>query len=391
MRVLFVSSLALFKGARFGGSKRLYYLARQLEGLVDLHVICFDGSRELPAGEAFPREFRKYLYLPTPPSPKGLSRFAFLPGIPDVLSRNKAALEAFLGGAEFDVLLLAYPIALSILDADPPVKARRVVYMEDDLLLENYRKSAVAAKSLPGRIMGRIRYRQGRAFFSRQMAKVGLFVCISRAESELVRELFPGLGTGILGYGIPLEEYPLMPPPGDRRVLGFIGNYDHAPNRDALEWLIGELLPVMRGRDPGIRLVVAGRNLPAGLKARCIPDAGITLYEDVASLGDFYRDIGIFINPIRQGRGMRTKLVEAAAFGRPILTTALGAEGLENLRMDLCEAAEGFSSSHRALAGADAYGRAVAHNREAVEREYSLETVGRKLAGFLADAPKAGA
>ena len=104
-------------------------------------------------------------------------------------------------------------------------------------------------------------------------------------------------------------------------------------------------------------------------------------------LTQFYRSIGIFINPVRQGRGLRTKVVEAAAFGRPILSTALGAEGLEELQLRLCETKEQFLEALRTLVGNEEYHRVAEHNREAVVRSFSSAKLGETLMDILAAAP----
>jgi glycosyltransferase involved in cell wall biosynthesis len=382
MKVLFVSSLALFADTRFGGAKRLHYLAKELDERVDLHVICFDGSREWPKGEPFPKSFRNQLYVPMPPVTGGLSRLKFLPGVSEVLLGSKAAIESFMGSGPFDAVVMAYPIALAFMDAEWAVAFGRRIYLEDDLYLGRYGKDTQGPWMR--RLSGQLRFRQSLSFFTRHAARLACFVCISKEEETLVRGYFPGLETRILKYGLPTAEYPPLGEPADPQVLGFIGNYGHTPNLDALRWLLEDIFPRMRAKDPGARLVVAGRLFPAELKALCVPDAGVTLLEGIDDLREFYSAIGIFINPVREGRGLRTKLVEAAAFGRPILSTRLGAEGLESLRISVCETGEEFAAARLAMSG-DVYREAVSHNRAAVEREFSLEAVGGQLAGILAE------
>jgi len=87
------------------------------------------------------------------------------------------------------------------------------------------------------------------------------------------------------------------------------------------------------------------------VKARLCAQPGHPRVGDVEDLTQFYGSIGIFINPLRQGRGLRTKVVEAAAFGRRFLSTAFGAEGLEELQLRLCETRSNSWKPFKALVG----------------------------------------
>jgi glycosyltransferase involved in cell wall biosynthesis len=384
MKVLFVSSLALFEETRFGGAKRLHYLAKELERNTDLGIICFDGSREWPGQRPFPQSFRRQLFLPMPPLPRGPARLAFLPGIAGVIDRHARDISAFLGEGGFDAVVLAFPIALAFLDRDWKVPLGKRIYIEDDLILERYRIGG-GEGGLVRRLLHRMRYRQCQGFFSRHTPRLDRFVCISSEEEAVVRRHFPGVATCILKYGLPLEEYPLLPPPPDPRVLGFIGNFGHTPNLDALRWILEDLFPRLRASNRALRLIVAGKRFPPELKPLCDSARGITLLGDVGDLKEFYSGIGIFFNAIRQGRGLRTKVVEAAAFGRPILSTRLGAEGLGALEIRPCETAEEFLEAGRDLEDEAAYRGTVARNRAAVEREFSVHSVGRQMIGFLGE------
>jgi glycosyltransferase involved in cell wall biosynthesis len=387
MRILFISSHALFKGTRFGGTKRLYYLARELDRRTDMHLLCLDGCRELPARGCVPREFRKQLFLPLDTARAWWRKAAFLPGVAEVIARRRPSIEAFLGEGAFDATLMAYPHSLCFLEWGWTSRMGKLVYMEDDLIVESYRRDAAGGKTGLLRLARLLRYKQALAFFRRELAKVDTFVCISNEEEKVTRDLYPGLPTVVLKYGLPLEEYPYLPAPEERTVLGFIGNYRHPPNLDAVSWLVEELFPFLYEGLPDARLLLGGRDVPEDIKAKCARNSAIRLWEDVEDLAQFYGSIGIFINPVRQGRGLRTKVVEAAAFGRPILSTALGAEGLEDLQLRLCETKEQFLEALRTLVGNEEYHRAAEHNRQAIVRGFSAAKVGETLTEILAAAP----
>lgn len=388
MRILFVSSFALFPGTRFGGAKRLYYLARELAKRHELHVLCLDGCREWPAGAQAPGDFPRSLYLRLHDrDPKTALRRALSPpvDIGEEMRLQRPALEGFLGQARFDAALFAFPLSLSLLGEGWDDRLGKRVYLEDDLLLETYRQgyAAGAPGGWPARLKQRWRHGQALGYFRRKLASASAFVCISKEESEIVRGLFPGLPAPVLKYGLPLEEFPVLPPPAHAGALGFIGNYRHAPNLDAALWMARDLFPALRRRFPDLRLVLAGSGMPPELRQACAAQSGIQAREEVPAVIDFYRDIALFVNPIRTGRGLRTKVVEAAAFGRPVLSTPLGAEGLEELDIPLWEDAVGLEAVVAALQDPEKTRPLSAANRRAVEARFSAGSLAEALAGWL--------
>lgn len=382
MRILFVSSQALFAGTRFGGAKRLYYLAKALEGNAEVTLLCLDGCRELVPGALPPPGFARQLMLPLDPRPRMAGRAELLPGVRGVLAENRQAILSLIGTGRYDALLMAYPLALRFADFDWPCSFGRTVFMDDDLLIEQYRKRS-AAGPLPARLAGWIRYRQFRAFYRARLDKTDAFVGISRQEADIVGAVAPGPARHVLGYGIPLGEYPFLGDPAGRAVLGFIGNYAHTPNQDAARWLVSELFPHFAAHVPGARLILAGRNLPPDIADRIVPGGPIEAVGEVEDLAGFFRSIGIFINPVREGRGLRTKVVEAAAFGRPILSTRLGAEGLERLSLGLGDTPEALLRAYRERLDAGFHARESRLNREAVEAGFSIAAAGETLRAIL--------
>lgn len=383
MKILFISSMALFKNTRFGGSKRLYYFAREMERNTRLHLLCLDGSREL-MHQSSPTEFRNRLFLPMVPSKSFWRRIFFLPDAEETIALHQASIKAFLGNEHFDATLLAFPFSLCFLDHEWKRQMGKIIYLEDDLLLEYYRRDLSRKMLGIKKLVKFFRYQQALLFFRQRMKQVETFVCISEQEEKIVRLQFPDLPTRIFKYGIPLENYPLLEEPREKNVLGFIGNYQHLPNLDAVDWLVRELFPFLLQNEPAARLMLAGKNFPADLKKFCGPSFRIQVLDTVDNVEDFYRDIGIFVNPLREGRGLRTKLVEAAAFGRPILSTELGAEGLNEFQMGLFASKEQFLSAFRTLVKNPEYSDVSRHNRNEVEAGFSLSKLGGDLTRLLA-------
>jgi glycosyltransferase involved in cell wall biosynthesis len=385
-KILFVSSQALFRGTRFGGAKRLYYLAKELESRAELHVICLDGCQEIPRPADFPKEFRQVLFLPQKRS-RWWARWPFLSDSREAFRAHRTQIALFVEGVDFDAVLMAFPGALHFRRLGLGSPGARAVYLEDDLILEQSKVQIREARNPGIKFLKKLRQRQGVNFFRSALRGVSKFICISPQEAEIVRQRWPEIPTTILGYGIPMEKYPRLAFLDHGPVLGFIGNYRHLPNLDAAHWLIETLFPDVQARIPGVRLVLCGAGFPDGLRLRCAAHSAITVLDEVDDLAEFYGTITVFVNALRQGRGLRTKVVESAAYGRPVLSTPLGAEGLEDFDLGLFTTGSELADRLVELENREKYARAAGTNRLKVEERFSMHEAGNVLMSALVPAP----
>jgi glycosyltransferase involved in cell wall biosynthesis len=132
----------------------------------------------------------------------------------------------------------------------------------------------------------------------------------------------------------------------DRDGLLFVGSFNHPPNRDAVEWLTAEILPIVRKSLPEIPMFIVGSN-PTEEISRLDGD-GIHVLGWVPDLRHLYRRTRLFVAPLRYGAGIRGKIGESAAFGLPVVSTTIGAEGLNLTSGEsivLADTAEDFAAA----------------------------------------------
>ena len=109
-------------------------------------------------------------------------------------------------------------------------------------------------------------------------------------------------------------------------VALFVGTAWYPPNREAILWLANQIWPHVRREVPKARLIVVGEKTDElGISA---PELGIEALGFVANLAPLYAEAMLAVCPVRRGSGTRIKIIEAAFNRRPVVSTALGAEGL---------------------------------------------------------------
>lgn len=159
-----------------------------------------------------------------------------------------------------------------------------------------------------------------------------VWVC-SEPDRARVRHIFATeKPVDVVPNGVPrFHEAPagLPPPAGKDRgwpVLLFVGHLGYKPNIVAAERLAKIILPLVRRTFPAARLVIAGRQPdPAVQDLAVLPD--VELVPDPEDLSRLYASSHISVVPLSAGGGTRIKILEAMAWGLPVIATAVAAEG----------------------------------------------------------------
>ena len=177
-------------------------------------------------------------------------------------------------------------------------------------------------------------------------------------------------------------------PREQRRDLLFVGGFSHTPNVDAVLYFCGEIFPVIQTRLPDLKVHIVG-NAPS---AEIIALASNNIIVDgyVPNLAPYLESALISIAPLRYGAGMKGKIAEAMAYGIPVVTTTIGAEGM-NLRdgVDalIAETAVSFADSVIRLHQDPLLWESLSRNgRIRVEREWSPNAVDARLVSLLESA-----
>lgn len=151
------------------------------------------------------------------------------------------------------------------------------------------------------------------------------FVCSRTDEAHLRSLRFPAqVETVPNAVAIPAE----LPAMAAVPTVLYLGSYHHPPNILAAERLIGRIWPRIRARLPQARLLIAGADSER-LPSRRTGAAGVEFVGFVDDLAGLYARTRVVCAPITTGSGTRLKLLEAAAHGRAMVSTRIGAEGLD--------------------------------------------------------------
>jgi glycosyltransferase involved in cell wall biosynthesis len=171
--------------------------------------------------------------------------------------------------------------------------------------------------------------RRMEALESRVCRQVAHVIAVSEADAQLMRSRFGISHVSVVPTGVDLDFF--APPSAAAPVgdLVFVGAMDWLPNVDAILFFVREILPLIRRQRPGCTLTVAGRNPVPEIRALAHRDPLIRVTGTVDDIRPYLWGSAVSIVPLRIGGGTRLKIYEAMAARIPVVSTSVGAEGLD--------------------------------------------------------------
>jgi glycosyltransferase involved in cell wall biosynthesis len=213
----------------------------------------------------------------------------------------------------------------------------------------------------------------------------GILAC-SDHDAALLKRLAPDVPVSVIANVVDTTHYA---PRGtaDAMTVLFQGGMDWHPNRDGVEFFAFDILPDLRRQVPEVLFRIAGRSPSDEFRRRFDGVAALEFTGTVPEMRDEIAKATVCVVPLRIGSGTRLKILEAAAMGKAIVSTTLGAEGLnfvpgrEILIADT--PAEFVTLVQRLLADPAARRRLGDAARARVETDYSLAVLGHQLPSAL--------
>jgi len=177
----------------------------------------------------------------------------------------------------------------------------------------------------------------------------------SEVEVEQITQVRQGLDVkSIPLYALPPREAPEYLPQ-EREGILFVGGFNHPPNVDAVSWFVAQVMPLVATQNPSVVLHIVGSNPTDAVTELQQHNVKVYGYLSDDELDTLYRRVKLAVVPLRYGAGVKGKVLEAIQQKVPLLTTAVGAEGIPeaNQVMEICESPQEFADKVLAIAAGD--------------------------------------
>jgi glycosyltransferase involved in cell wall biosynthesis len=336
MKILWVKADKLLP-VRNGGNIRTYHILRYLSARHDVTFLTYYGGKRDPNYEsAIERELPGALSICTEKKElsglrRGIDYLAHLKSdAPYAVSRFaddsvRRPIEDGFQEKRFDVAVCDF------LDAAVNFPERLdipTVLFQHNVESEIWRRHAETAKDPVRKAIYRMEFRKMLSYEQRALRRFQHVIAVSENDRSLMSRWVDPSRITVVPTGVDLSHYA----PGSEaeekgKIVTFIGAMDWEPNVDGVEFFCSEIWPQIRKAMPEAKFRIVGRN-PGSRVQRWASDA-IEVTGEVPSVLEYLHEASAVVVPLRIGGGTRLKIYEAMAAGKAVVSTTVGAEGLD--------------------------------------------------------------
>lgn len=212
----------------------------------------------------------------------------------------------------------------------------------------------------------------------------------SQADLDVLKSLNGNRFNGTVvpnGVDTVASAYDVSSEKNESSALLFCASLTTKANLDGLSWFHREVWPLVRREHPSLQLTVVGSGQDNPQLATVVADTSVTMVGRVDDLAPWYRSSGVAICPLRLGSGTRLKILEAMSFGNPVVSTALGCEGLaveDGRNILIHDSPDGFAAGiSRLLNAPELFAEMRTQARDFVVRNYDWDVIGDAMAEAL--------
>lgn len=341
---------------------------------VQVHLVPVGGRRALPLREWFAHRF-------THIGPE--------PGFVDGVLRDVALVAALRRAQVVEFQWTQMATLLPRLRPLIAAGASTVCVAHDVMSQSNERRLAQAGLSGVRHTARRLRLDHARRVEPVILNRIDLVLTFSDKDRSLLIGL--GVRTRIVVLRPPLARADLAwdSDPVEDTAL-FVGVFDRVENATAAQWLLEEVWPLVLRMRPGARLRIVGARPTDAMRDRAAVDPSVEVTGYVTDLGDEYRNAAVALVPLLLGSGVKFKTVTAIAWGRPVVSTTIGAEGVleedDDPGLAIADDPTSFASAVvEVLAHPAAAMERAAGLRSSVLEQYGPDAFAQSLAGLYGD------
>ena len=238
----------------------------------------------------------------------------------------KAGLKTILQESEFDIVQLEGLYVCPYIPVIRKYSSAKIVYRAHNIEYEIWDRTAFNSQGIKKWYI-KILSKRIKKFETRLLNDYDLIVPITERDGNLLNKLGNNQPSHVSQTGIDSSELIPSAKNLEHPSLFHIGSMEWTPNQEGLVWFLDNCWNEIHKKYPELKFYVAGRNAPAWLQKK-LTAPNVIFEGEVADAYEFMNSKSIMVVPLYSGSGMRIKVIEGMALGKPIVSTKVGTEGI---------------------------------------------------------------
>ncbi|MCX6726968.1 MAG: glycosyltransferase [Candidatus Shapirobacteria bacterium] len=249
-------------------------------------------------------------------------------------------IKSVLNNQYFDLIQIETSQLLYLIDYLDKIDQKKCIFTAYDISTISFYRRLTEIKNIKQKIIHFFRFIEIFLYEKKYIQKYRIINAVSQNDSILLKKYFHPNRVFTLVNGIEKVEFlKTKEKRNDTTVLGYIGSFSHPPNRTAFLYFINEIATKLEENNINYKYLLAGNN--DNREINCfLSKVPSTIRNKIINLGFvdspkyFFQKIDILITPIFAGSGSRIKILEALSFGKKVISSKVGVEGI-NLNTNL--------------------------------------------------------
>ena len=225
---------------------------------------------------------------------------------------------------------------------------RKVVDFCDAISLLHARSVELRPALGRASLISAIEARRVGAYERAAFARTDASIFVSEVDADYFRQAGLSTGISVISQGVDVSQFAFHAEPRDDDRILFLGNMRTFPNTDAVVYFARDVFPLIRNERPQAVFYIVG-NEPSRRVRALHNGVSVIVTGRVDSVTPYVAGAAVMVAPMRSCAGVQTKILESLAMGTPVVTTSMGAEGLEPSIMAVADSSGDFARATVAL------------------------------------------
>ncbi|HKR04090.1 MAG TPA: glycosyltransferase family 4 protein [Bacteroidia bacterium] len=377
-----------------GATIAMYNISKSFyENGSQLKILAFNTNKNFVPGEKISEEFRKHTGIETVEIDLSIK---LLPAFLNLFTKKSFNISRFfsekfndrlkkiLADGSYDIVHLEGLYVTPYIETIRKFSNAKIVLRSHNVEYIIWERLAASVKNSVKKKYLKFLAKRLKKYETGLLNKYDAIVPITSVDQNIFQSLGCNIPIRTSPLGVDVNEYPFEKKMPAEFSVFHLGSMDWMPNLEAVDWFLNHVYEKLTRQLPGIKICLAGKDMPGRIKE--MAGRNLIVMDRIEDSKGFMKDKSVMIVPLLSGGGMRVKIIEGMASGKAIVSTTIGAEGINytnNKNILIADTPDDFVAAIIKFKKDKEYCKSTGENaRKLVENEYDNKVIGKELLNF---------